>query len=263
MKYVIFSLLLFFFITSGYSQNSRYELPGMHSHSIKKEKLAEAQYVSEIMPDFSRYFVLPFKEKVLLDFNKIMPDSPEYVYSLTDYEKSIDFVSVDIYASCEGNYMNSESAGAMLSKEQRKMLQNVDMGTQLWIKIKFKYKNQLIDMPLSAKDIFDGEYSVTVVPEIEAEYPGGIQRIKEYLSENVINKISEINSSVKDPNAFIKFTVDENGQIVDARVLNSQDPKIDKLLLDATARMPRWSPALNSKGIKVRQEFAIQFGSGC
>jgi TonB family protein len=264
MKYLLSSLLLFIFVASGFSQNSRYEVPGTHAHTIKKEKLGEANYVNEIMPEFSRYFVLPFKENALLNFNKILPNSQQYLYSLEDYERSIDFVSVDIYASCEGNYMNSESSGSELSEDQKNMLHNVDLGTDLWIKIKFRYKNQSIDMPFSADKIMEGEYSVTVVPEIEAEYPGGTQQIKEYLTENVISKIPEIIASEKDPHAYVKFTVNENGQIEDARIYrNSVDPEIEKLLLDATSRMPKWSPALNSKGIKVRQEFAFQFGGGC
>jgi|688.fasta_scaffold108047_5 TonB family protein len=38
---------------------------------------------------------------------------------------------------------------------------------------------------------------------------------------------------------MVKFTVDETGKVVDARIARStNDPALDKLLLDATKSMP-------------------------
>jgi len=35
-----------------------------------------------------------------------------------------------------------------------------------------------------------------------------------------------------------------------------------KLILDETKKMPKWKPAKNSEGIKIKQEFSIPFGGG-
>lgn len=104
---------------------------------------------------------------------------------------------------------------------------------------------------------------VTVVPETEAEYPGGFKQLTEYLTENFINKISEKNALERIRQAIVKFTVNEEGQIVDAKIFKtSKDPKTDKLLLEAINKMPKWSPAKNAMGIKVKQEISIPFGGG-
>jgi len=45
----------------------------------------------------------------------------------------------------------------------------------------------------------------------------------------------------------------------------SGDQKTDKLLLKAINKMPKWKPAENSDGIKVKQEFEFSVGNcgGC
>jgi len=62
----------------------------------------------------------------------------------------------------------------------------------------------------------------------------------------------------------VKFTVNEEGKIVDALIFrSSEDPKADQLLLDAINKMPEWKPARNSTGMKIKQEFTIPMSNGC
>ena len=52
-----------------------------------------------------------------------------------------------------------------------------------------------------------------------------------------------------------KFTVDQNGNVTNAKIhKTSGHPSIDKLLLDAIIAMPKWTPAQNPKGKNVGQE---------
>jgi TonB family protein len=102
---------------------------------------------------------------------------------------------------------------------------------------------------------------MTVVPEIEAEFFGGSLEMTKYLKENIIYKIPE--TVPKQFNGIAVFTVNENGEISNAKISNtSGDSKIDELLLEAAYKMPKWKPAENSKGIKVKQEFEIIIGKG-
>ena len=80
-----------------------------------------------------------------------------------------------------------------------------------------------------------------------------------------MNKISETYPSKQIPWAMAKFTVNEEGEIVDAKISTpSKDPKIDQLLLDALSKMPKWIPAEDSKGLKVKQEFTFRtINNGC
>jgi TonB family protein len=62
----------------------------------------------------------------------------------------------------------------------------------------------------------------------------------------------------------VKFTVNEEGGIMNPKMLRtSRDSKADKLVLEAISKMPKWKPAQNSKGVKVKQEFTVPFGGGC
>lgn len=263
MKNLIITLLLSLFVMPGFSQNARFEYNGRYTPAIKKTNLNEANSVYEIMPEFNRYFVLPFNEHD--QFNKqivsIYPSSG--FYPSENYSYLFNFISVEVSSICDGNVMTAQSTGDLLTAEQKNIINLAELGTDISIKIKFTYKNEANSSSGSAAKINEGVYSVTVIPDTEAEYPGGFKQFAAYYTENVFNKIQERKATEKIQQVVLKFTVDEEGQIVDARIAStSTDPKIDELLLDATNKMPKWMPAQNSKGIKVKQEFSIPFGGG-
>ena len=137
------------------------------------------------------------------------------------------------------------------------------MGSDINIKVVFKTKKQGGgNTGVDSKPI-EGTVAVTVVPETEAEYPGGFKQITGYLRANVFNKISGATASEKIQQAIVKFTVNENGEILEAKISKtSTDPTIDNLILNAINKMPKWKPAENANGIKVKQEMTIPFGSG-
>jgi TonB family protein len=109
----------------------------------------------------------------------------------------------------------------------------------------------------------EGQYSITIVPAMEAEFPGGFKQISTYLNDNFFNKITQKGNTDKIRQTSLKFTINEEGKVVNSKIFNtSSDVKIDQLLLEAINKMPKWKPAKNSKGIKVKQEFMIPFGGG-
>ena len=263
MKNVIVTLLLSLFFITGFSQSARFEYTGRYTPAIKKATLNEATSIYEIMPEFSRYFVLPFNEHD--QFNKqivtLYPSSG--FYPAENYSYLFNYSSVEISATSEGKLLTSESTSDKLTAEQKNILSLADLGTDISIKIKFTYKNEANARPGSAGKLNEGVYSVTVVPETEAAFPGGFKQFAAYYTENVFSKIQEKKETEKIQQAVLKFTVDEEGQVVDARIAStSTDPKIDELLLNATNRMPKWMPAQNSRGIKVKQQFSIPLGGG-
>jgi TonB family protein len=264
MKNSLFTLILFLLFTSGFSQNLKFEYTGRQTPSIRKVQLKVASSINEIMPEFSRYFRLPFNENQ--QFNKrIVTIYPQANYFPDEnYNYIFDYISVEIAATGNGKTLTSLGTSDALTSAQKSILNEADMGTDIRIKIKFRFKNESTGKPDYTANIEEGEYTVTVVPEAEAEYPGGFRQFSQYLTDNVFTKISESKNTIeKIQQAVLKFTVDEAGQIVDARIFRtSTDTKIDDLLLDAMNKMPKWSPAEDTKGIKVRQEFNIALGGG-
>ena len=132
------------------------------------------------------------------------------------------------------------------------------MGSNIIVDVNYKYKNPVTN----EINIHTMHAAVTLVPEIEAEYIGGYEQLRKYLKEKCIKKISELI-----PKQFqqgsVRFTVNEKGEIVNAEIsMSSGDKAADKLLLDAINKMPKWKPAENSKGIKVKQQFQFSMGNG-
>ncbi|MEI6749588.1 MAG: energy transducer TonB [Bacteroidales bacterium] len=265
MKTHIITMLLALLTFTGFSQNSGYKYTGRFTPVIKKDKLNYARSVDEIMPEFNRYFALPAKDRTMMNYLVNTPDSLQ-VYSAfpeENFTKFIDYVSVNISATCYGKAFTSESTGEMLTPEQKNIINTTDLGTDLHIKIKFSYKNGANNSPDNAGKIIEGEYTVTVVPDTEAEYPGGSKQITAYLTDNIINEIHRKGTYDKIMQAVVNFTVNEDGDVVDTKIsTTSTDPKIDKIILDAMNRMPGWRPAENPKGIRVKQVFSIPFGGG-
>lgn len=232
-KRIIISLSFLIYLT-GFSQNFNYKVQGKYVHSIKKEKLNEARSMSDIIPYYPAQWIRAY-------------------------------VSLEIRATCNNKTLIAIHTNDTLSAEQKNILNTVDLGSDIAIKIKYKYDNPVINK------IEDGTmyYSTTVVPEIEAEYVGGDQQMKQYLMDKTLSTISDT-TTTKFNLGIVRFTVNEEGEISNAEVTRtSGDMKTDKLLIEVINKMPKWKPAQNSKGVKVKQEFEFSVrkngrnGGGC
>ncbi len=210
-------------------QNIRYEVRGKYKRPMTKEKLNEARSISDFMDGYP-------------------------VNWITDY------VSVEISATCDGKITKAIGANEVLTIEQKNILNNSVLASEIVINAIYKYKNPVTNT-IENSNMY---VLMTIVPEIEAEFVGGSLEMTKYLKENVIYKISE--EIPKQFNGIVVFTINEDGDITNAKISNkSGNSKIDELLLEAANKMPKWKPAENSKGIKVKQEFEIIIGNdgGC
>ena len=273
MKKNIATLFLTLLFISGFCQNTRFEYGGKRAPAIKKERLNEARFISQIMPGFSRYVALPYKDYSRMnDLLKIV--DPKYMYRLgnyvhilEDYEKIIDYVSIEISAINQGKLYTAQSTSDVLTSEQKNILRAVDLGSVITIKIKFNFKGWTRNTADTDTKLKEGIYSVTVVPETDAVYPGGFKEITAYLTTSVINKIAGPTAYEKLQKAVVKFTVTEEGKLINTKMdRTSTDPHLDKLILDAINKMPQWMPANDSRGLRVKQEISIPFGrirDGC
>jgi TonB family protein len=270
MRTCIILLLQLFFI-SGISQNLRYEFGGRSTPSIKMEKLNEAKFINQAMPDFCRYVTLPPGERSLLNEqlkltdlpNEFSADPREYFDpTFEKYSKVLYFVSMEISVLSKGKTLRSGSTDNLITAEQKNILAIADLGSDIHIKIRFRYKNRGNISFYDLDQIKEGEYTVTVIPATEAEFPGGFSEISNYLNKTVFNKIPAKNTSEKVRQVVVRFTISEEGQVTDAKLSRtSKDPATDKLLLDAISKMPKWKPARDSKGTRVKQEYCIPFGN--
>ncbi len=238
MKKLSTLICILFFVT-GFSQSSADYYDWMVHGKIKKEMLADAKEMFDVIPNYPKNY-----------FGALM-----------------DYVSVEISGICDGKKISAVSSNEVLTAEQKNLLNSTDLGSDLIITIKFSYKDPANDVYGTGGRVKEFRpFMVMVVPEIEAQYPGGYNKMAEYIRENIVNKTSDTTAAKKAMNAIIDFTIDEEGKIIGAKLVRtSTDSKIDELIMEAANKMPKWSPAQNSKGIKVKQVFSfpVRRGAGC
>ncbi len=207
-----------------------YEVYGSYRRAVKKEVLSEAKVIGDAIPGYPINWV-------------------------TNY------TSVEIVTTCNGKISKAIAANDILSNDQKNILSEVDLGADIVIDVKYKYKNPVTGQ-IENNTI---QTTVTATPYIEAEYVGGKLQLQNYFKDNGITKVGG-----KDPLKPIillaKFTVTEDGEIINTKITKtSGDKGNDKKILEAINKMPNWNPAKNGKGLKVKQDFELSINrfSGC
>lgn len=214
---------------NDYLGNLGFEIHGKYSRLIKKNLLNEPNIISD--------FIIGYP-----------------VNWVTDY------TSVEILVINNGKTTKAKGINEMLTSEQKNLLKMAEINSDILVNISYKSMNSI------TKNMDDSKVNMafTVVPEIEAEYIGGYQKLKSYLKEKAILEISRTT-----PREFqhgeISFTIDEEGNSTNVILSKpSGDSITDNLLLEAIKKMPKWKPAENLDGAKVKQNFIfIMSASGC
>jgi TonB family protein len=229
MKYFI-TTLLFLFSLDSFSQSSRDALAGRYTPPIKKEKINELKTIYDLIPNCPGH-----------------------------WNTFLDYVAIEVSSICNGEVKFGISSNAILTHEQKEVIKNAETSADITIKIKFRHKDTLSVIGDYGKNLVMN-YRTTVVPQVEAEFPGGYKELDTYLKSIEAGKVSKDRQK-----ALIRFTINENGAIENARISRpSGNNKADEIFLEAINKMPKWKPAKNAEGKTVKQEFI--FGSmdeGC
>lgn len=266
MKKSFAFLLLLTAGLAAFAQQHKYQLPQRQTPVTKKEKLTNLQTINDLTPLLWSSFYMPSNEKYWLEQRRpgTFPQPANFVYPQNDYKQILNIVSVEITTITNGTKHTAKSNSDKLTNEQKNLLTNADLGSDVSIALKYQYKNKTDDQYGPRKQTVLCTGSVTIVPENEAEFPGGFKQLADYVSTRIVGDKTEKTGLQKIERATVKFTVTEDGKVTNARLVNStNDAAIDKLILDAFTTMPNWKPATNSKGIKVKQDVYIPFSVGC
>lgn len=78
---------------------------------------------------------------------------------------------------------------------------------------------------------------------------------RNYIASKVKFPVSAIESGVAGT-VFASFVIDEKGNVIKTRITRSVHPVIDKAVLDAINKSPRWEPGIQD-GRKVRVKYSI------
>lgn len=147
------------------------------------------------------------------------------------------------------------------NEAQLGLLQNVDYSRELLITAMAEQLNP-------ETNVFEEDTILrymSVVPEVEAQYKGGIDAVVSYLKESSKEQTALMEKDKLQPAKFY-FTVGTNGEIINVhQTWTSGYDSVDKDMMEIIRNMPRlWTPAQNSSGENVEQEFVFFFGvQGC
>jgi len=104
------------------------------------------------------------------------------------------------------------------------------------------------------KDVF---YKVETMPTFNGGEPA--QEFRKYIAQNLHYPESAAKKGV-DGRVIVQFAVNKNGQVVDAVVVRSVDPALDKEAIRVTNSSPRWTPGENEgEPVTVLFTFPINF----
>lgn len=166
-----------------------------------------------------------------------------------------EFHNVEISGVVDGNLKSATSKSDKLTDEQKKLINKADFGTYLNVRIDYLPENTLKN---NEPKVFD--FSFRVNPEQEASFKEGELALKEYLNENVIEKIPTTYFEEHNITA-VNFTVDTRGKVVDAYIVDApRTEAIEEMLLESVCNMPDWIAAEYADGTKVDQDFVLMAG---
>ena len=116
-------------------------------------------------------------------------------------------------------------------------------------KVEVKY------VPVQVVEEEPEEQTIFEVVENMPDFPGGQAAFMQYLAKNIkYPTIAQENGT--QGRVIVQFVVNKDGSIVDAKVVRSVDPYLDKEALRVINTMPKWKPGMQ-RGKPVRVKFTV------
>lgn len=206
-----------------------YSVKGSYGRPVTKEKLVMAKSINDIISDYPTNMIA-------------------------------DYISVEIISARNDKEINAISPDNVLSTEQKNIFKSAEIADDIVINVNYQTKNVVSHIVENCQM----KVSMTVVPEIEAEFIGGYDQMIAYLKENSSEIVSAKSFEDFQP-LSIFFTVNEEGETNNVKLnTTSGNTEMDTFLVDLVTNMPKWKPAENKSGLAVKQQFEFNVGTpGC
>jgi hypothetical protein len=192
---------------------------------------------------------------------------------LTNYETIFDLIpDIDMYENL--TYFDTEvthligfekisqfSDDIQLTEEQKDLIRGLDYSDNYVVISKYKRKTEESGNP--EEDYLS--YFITIVPETQAQYEGGMDELLSLINRNIHESTEEYTIDGLRPGKVF-FTVTSTGDINNIRVVETSGyTSLDEKMVKAIGSLPgKWKPAQNDKGEAIPQELVASFGKmGC
>jgi hypothetical protein len=96
--------------------------------------------------------------------------------------------------------------------------------------------------------------SVDKIPE----FPGGVDKFKEYIDKNVKNTLRKINKSGL---VVVISTIEKDGSFTNVRSIKSLNAESDSIAVNIVSKTPKLSPAIkDGKPVRCKYSIPVWFG---
>ena len=120
-------------------------------------------------------------------------------------------------------------------------------------KVEIKYT------PVAVEEEVEEEQQIFEVVEEAPEFPGGMGALMKFLGSNIKYPTIAQENGVQG-RVIVQFVVNKDGSIVDAKVMRSVDPYLDKEALRVVSSMPKWKPGKQrGKAVRCRYTVPVMF----
>ena len=110
---------------------------------------------------------------------------------------------------------------------------------------------------MAAEEGDEGE--VFQVVEQMPEFPGGMDKLMEYLSKNITYPSIAQENNIQG-RVIVEFVVNKDGSIVEPKVMRSVDTSLDNEAMRVIKSMPKWNPGKQrGKAVRVRYTVPVLF----
>ncbi|MAT54591.1 MAG: hypothetical protein CMN32_08915 [Saprospirales bacterium] len=166
------------------------------------------------------------------------------------------YISTSVSTLQNGKLKTDFGNSELLTPKQKAAILSADIGSEVRVSIKYIPENNL-----RHNEPKEMHFSFVQEPEHEAAFPGGKEKLLQYLKTNAIDKIPDGTFEGYDL-ATIGFSINERGMVTDVQAhVPFKNPQIDELLIAAVGSMPKWKPGQYANGKKVKQDFVFIVGN--
>ena len=146
-----------------------------------------------------------------------------------------------------------ESIDELVIVDNNKETANVDFSSEA------NNEDIVIPLPLPTKPESTDDFKIVDFAERMPIFPGGEQALNKFLRDNVKYPTIPQENFIQG-RVICQFVVNKDGTIVDAVVVRSVDPHLDKEALRVINLMPKWSPGWqDGKTVRVKYTLPINF----
>lgn len=108
------------------------------------------------------------------------------------------------------------------------------------------------------RKLFD-EDSCYYFPEVEPQFPGGMEGLSKFISDSLQYPGVESNG-YKRGIVYVTFIVDKDGTVLNPKIMRGVSEELDKEALRLVTIMPKWIPArYNNKAVRSKYTLPVHF----